>query len=261
MVVSVWGWSSHHHEASFLKSAPTQEVMSRNLKFPPVSVTMECILNLTLQYIVIYAALGICRTVLDFQGAEHSKSTVQTTLKYASETMFYAPMVCMLFIGYRMRMLQLSKGTGTPPEYVQFAMRSVAYSILANTLVVMIVPVFTATAEVEVEKTGEVKMEGGGNPFENSVLSFIFNAIRYLIVLGLYVGVGVVTYGIFTYTPPTGVWEGAIPGVSPAVLRDRIRSFRPMPTCSQRYRGSRTITKARIPKRRCSWVRRFRPTS
>jgi len=192
--------------------------MSRNLKFSPVSVTMECILNLTLQFIVIYTALGICRTVLDLQGQSHDSSTVQTTLKQASMTMFYAPMVCMLFVGYRMRMLQLSKGTGTPPEYVQFAMRSVAYSILANTLVVMLIPIFTASEKVEIEeKTGEVKTKGAANPFANDVLAFIFNAIRYLIVIGLYAGVGVVTYGIFTYEPPAGVWEGEIPGVSPAV--------------------------------------------
>merc|ERR1719407_441594 len=178
---------------------------------------MECILNLTLQYIVIYTALGICRSVLDFQGVAHSSSQVQTALKQASTTMFYAPMVCMLFVGYRMRMLQLSKGTGTPPEYVQFAMRSVAYSILANTLVVMLIPIFTSSGDVKVEKTGEVKTEGVGNPFENSILAFVFNAIRYLIVVGLYAGVGVVTYGIFTYEPPAGVWEGEIPGVSPAV--------------------------------------------
>merc|ERR1719399_93386 len=219
MVVSVWGWSSHHHEASFLSSAPTQEVMSRNLKFSPVSVTMECILNLTLQYIVIYTALGICRTVLDLQGVAHSSSQIQTTLKQASQTMFYAPMVCMLFVGYRMRMLQLSKGQGTPPEYVQVAMRSVAYSILANTLVVMLIPIFTSSGEVEVEKTGEVKTKDQENPFANSILAFIFSAIRYLIVIGLYAGVGVVTYGIFTYEPPAGVWQGEIPGVFQAVAR------------------------------------------
>merc|ERR1719240_41422 len=105
---------------------------------------MECILNLTLQYIVIYTALGICRTVLDFQGVAHSSSQVHAALKHASETMFYAPMVCMLFVGFRMRVLQLTKGTGNPPEYVQFAMRSVAYAILVNTLLVLFVPLFTS---------------------------------------------------------------------------------------------------------------------
>ena len=75
------------------------EVMSPNLNFKPLSTTMQCILNLTLQYIVIYTALGICRTVLDFQGVAHNTSPLQTTLKHASETVFYAPMVCMMSPG------------------------------------------------------------------------------------------------------------------------------------------------------------------
>jgi len=219
MAVTVWGWSSHHQhaEAAFLASAPKdEEVMSRNLKFSPVSTTMECILNLTLQYIVIYTALGICRTVLDFQGVAHKSSQVHASLKHASETMFYAPMVCMLFVGFRMRVLQLTKGTGNPPEYVQFAMRSVAYSILANTLVVLVIPVFSSS-EVELEETGEVKTKTEGNPFESPVVAFIFNSLRYLIVLGLYAGVGVVVYGLYVFEPPTSVWEGPVPPVSPAV--------------------------------------------
>merc|ERR1719287_233946 len=177
---------------------------------------MECILNLTLQYIVIYTALGICRTVLDFQGVAHKSSQVHASLKHASETMFYAPMVCMLFVGFRMRVLQLTKGTGNPPEYVQFAMRSVAYAILANTLVVIVIPVFSAS-EIELEETGEVKTKTEGNPFESPVVAFIFNALRYLIVLGLYAGVGVVVYGLYVFVPPSSVWEGPIPPVSPAV--------------------------------------------
>merc|ERR1719261_2351661 len=177
---------------------------------------MECILNLTLQYIVIYTALGICRTVLDFQGVPHSSSQVHAALKHASETMFYAPMVCMLFVGFRMRVLQLTKGTGNPPEYVQFAMRSVAYAILANTLVVLVIPVFSAS-EIELEETGEVKTKTEGNPFESPVVAFIFNALRYLIVLGLYAGVGVVVYGLYVFEPPSSVWEGPVPSVSPAV--------------------------------------------
>merc|ERR1719335_417079 len=177
---------------------------------------MECILNLTLQYIVIYTALGICRTVLDFQGVAHSSSSAQRALKAASETMFYAPMVCMLFVGFRMRVLQLTKGTGNPPEYVQIAMRSVAYSILANTLVVLLIPVFSSS-EVELEETGEVKTKTEGNPFESPVIAFIFNVLRYLIVLGLYAGVGVVVYGLYVFEPPSSVWEGPVPSVSPAV--------------------------------------------
>jgi len=122
----------------------------------------------------------------------------------------------MLFVGFRMRVLQLTKGTGNPPEYVQIAMRSVAYSILANTLVVLLIPVFSSS-EVELEETGEVKTKTDGNPFESPVIAFIFNVLRYLIVLGLYAGVGVVVYGLYVFEPPSSVWEGPVPSVSPAV--------------------------------------------
>merc|ERR1719440_2440273 len=177
---------------------------------------MQCILNLTLQYFVIYTALGITRTVLDFQGVPHSTSQLQTTLKHASETVFYAPMVCMMFVGFRMRVLQLTKGEGAPQEWVQIAMKSVAYAILANTLLVMLVPVFTST-EVEIEeRTGEVKTTQA-NPFGNVILKFIFDGIRYLVVLGLYGGFGCVLVGLYRFTPPEGVWDGPVPAVSPAV--------------------------------------------
>merc|ERR1719398_562001 len=137
---------------------------------------MQCILNLTLQYFVIYTALGITRTVLDFQGKDHKQSDMAIALKHASDTMFYAPMVCMMFIGFRMRVLQLTKGQGAPQEWVQVAMHSVTYAILANTLLVLIVPIFVGPP-LEIEPTGEVKTDGS-NPFQNPILMSTFTAIR-----------------------------------------------------------------------------------
>jgi len=146
---------------------------------------------------------------------KHDDSAVATALKHGAETMFYAPMVCMMLIGFRMRVLQLTKGQGAPQEWVQFCMHSVTYAILANTLMVMLVPIFT-NAPMEIEPTGEVKTEQT-TPMGNSALQFVFNVIRYLTVIGLYVGFGGVVVGVFLFEPPAGVWDGPIPPVSPAV--------------------------------------------
>merc|ERR1740138_1366312 len=104
---------------------------------------MKCIISLTIQYMVVFTALGICRSYLDFQKQDNSTSPVHKALKSASETMFYAPMVCMMFVGCRMRVLQLTKGTGDPQEWVRFSMQAVTYSILANTLRGLIIPFFS----------------------------------------------------------------------------------------------------------------------
>jgi len=218
LVATAWGWSSPHQQ-SFLhaSSAPAEEEMNPNLNFKPMSTTMQCILNLTLQYFVIYTALGITRTVLDFQGKDHKQSDMAIALKHASDTMFYAPMVCMMFVGFRMRVLQLTKGQGAPQEWVQFAMKSVTYSILATTLMVLIVPIVTPMKEVEVEETGEIKADSKQNPFESPLLQGIFNAIRYLTVIALYVGFGAVLVGLFKFTPDPAIWDGAVPPISPAV--------------------------------------------
>merc|ERR1719258_188567 len=133
--------------------------MGPNMNFDELSTTMKCIISLTIQYMVVFTGLGICRTYLDFTKVPHDSSPLQKALKHASETVFYAPMVCMMFVGFRMRVLQLSKGTGDPQDWVRFSMQAVTYSILANTLLVLLVPLFTAS-EVELEKeTGELKTE------------------------------------------------------------------------------------------------------
>merc|ERR1719379_2324347 len=121
---------------------------------------MKCTINLTIQYMVIFTALGIMRTYLDFQGESFEQNAAAKALKHASETVFYAPMACLLFVGFRMRVLQLTKGQGNPQEFVQLAMQGVAYSILANTVMVLIIPVFLNcdTDDVELDNnTGELK--------------------------------------------------------------------------------------------------------
>merc|ERR1719502_2439759 len=112
-----------------------------------------------------------------------------------------------------MRVLQLTKGQGNPQDFVQVAMQAVAYSILANTLLVLIIPVFTkhvlGTEEKEVKldpKTGEMDTDAP-NPFENAILATTFTCIRYACFLGL-----------ATFEPPAGVWDGPVPPLSPAVF-------------------------------------------
>jgi hypothetical protein len=186
-------------------------------EIPEVSTTMKCTISLTIQYMLVYTSLGICRSYLDFQGLQHDKSAVQKALKSGAETMFYAPMVCLMFVGFRMRVLQLTKGTGNPQDWVRWCMIAVTYSITVNTIMVMLIPLVTGKDVAIDEETGDMKSDGA-NPFENRMLQITFNVIRYAVFLGLYVGFAAVCVGVFLFKPPPGVWDGPITPVSPAVM-------------------------------------------
>merc|ERR1719352_539860 len=138
--------------------------------------------------------------------------------------MFYAPMVCLMFVGFRMRVLQLTKGTGNPQDWVRMSMQAVTYSILANTLMVMLIPLVTEGKKVKIDSETGVMENDGANPFANSALAITFNVIRYVVFLGLYVGFAAVYVGVFKFKPPPGVWDGPIPPVSPAVACTMILS-------------------------------------
>jgi len=222
LIAPSMGLESPHRQVHFLSAidTPDEEVMGRNLKFSKVSTTMSCIISLTIQYVTIYTALGVCRTYLDLTGQAHDSNPVAKALKSASETVFYAPMVCMMFVGFRMRVLQLTKGTGNPQDWVRYAMQAVTYSILVNTLMVLLIPLFAkmglAKDKLEVDDQGAMKTDGQ-NPFENVMLATIFTVVRYLAFLGLYVGFGCVITGIFLFKPPADVWDGPVTPLSPAV--------------------------------------------
>jgi len=200
---------------AFLVATP-EEKMGPNMHFEPLSTTMKCVISLTLQYIIVYTALGISRSYCDFKEIPHKDSAVQQALKDASGTMFFAPMACLMFIGFRMRVLQLTQGEGNPQNWCRMAMLAVMYAIGANTLIAMIIPVFTDHKVQLQEGTGEMKLTDE-NPFKNPVMQIVFVVIRYFVFLGLYVGFGAVIVGVYLFEPPKGLWEGPVPEVSPAV--------------------------------------------
>merc|ERR550514_2559249 len=70
---------------------------------PPISPTMQCVINLSFQYFLIYIL------VWAFITFEH----------FTPKDWHFAPMLCVLFIATRMRALQITQNKGAPQRYVQ----------------------------------------------------------------------------------------------------------------------------------------------
>merc|ERR1719155_215582 len=79
---------------------------------PPISVTMQCVINLTVQFFIVYLMIWVCLTIKEVTGWEWHFIT--NTMETAKGTIAFCPMLSILFVGTRMRALQLTDRKGAP---------------------------------------------------------------------------------------------------------------------------------------------------
>merc|ERR1719271_752149 len=181
-----------------------------------VPTSIQCVINLTIQYMTIYTAIAIGRTVADFMGDNFEHWTVGEALTQATITVNYAPMLAILFLACRMRVNWLTQSKGNPPMYVQQWMYGATYAVLAMTLVTLVVPLLTGEKVVH-DEHGNI--DEAHAPFKNKIAALGFTLLKYAILIGLYIGAIVVIYGTYNYVPPAGSspFGDKIPPLVPAV--------------------------------------------
>jgi len=190
-----------------------EDVVAHDEVVPPVSTTMKCVINLTIQYFVIYTALAIVRTYNEMYHTTPFTTSLKI-LEGGCTTVNYAPMLSVLFLGVRMRAVQLSGGDpdahDLPQPWVKNAMQSCAWSVLVQTLMVIAIPLVLG-GEPKVSEDGTPEVEG------STGIAKFFTCVRYLAMLGMYGGFTTVCVGAFMMEAPTSVYPNGAPPVSPAV--------------------------------------------
>jgi len=192
-------------------------LVGESFKVERVATSINCVVNLTIQYFVIYTALAVIRTIADVWNLKYEQVPVQKILQTAALTVNYAPMLAVLFLAVRMRVTWLTMGRGNPQEWVQMWMYCCTYAVMMMTLCVCVIPLFTGEVIGVDQSTGDIKDDA--KPFENFILKSCFTALKFLIMIGLYVGAVAIVYGAYNYVPPQElrVHDGEIPPVAPAV--------------------------------------------
>merc|ERR1719478_1657582 len=102
---------------------------------PPVSVTMQCVINLTVQFFTVYLGLWIAQTCKDFLGME--LKLVSQLMQNCQATISFCPMLAILFVGTRMRALQITNNKGAPQGWVQDGMYMATWAVLIQFLMVL----------------------------------------------------------------------------------------------------------------------------
>jgi len=187
-------------------------------KTPPISPAMQCVMNLTAQFFFVYLLLWVLITLRQLavsyrnMAYESFFEKAIPTMEAAKATVQFAPMLSVLFLGLRMRALQITAQQGQPQKWAQDGMFLATYAVLVQMIMVFLVPLFTG---------GPPKMDEDGNVVSqpgNKYVAISLTVIRYLALLCLYGGAVACVVALFKITPASAMRtienENLVPGVS-----------------------------------------------
>merc|ERR1719399_261087 len=157
-------------------------------------------------YFLVSDGIQFAKTFQSFSGVDSSK--VKYALDGAVLTMFFAPMLSVLFIAARMRALQMDPVNGAPQKWAQNCFFMCTYALMAQTILCVAIPVVLNGKAKKGKVEGDMEYE-----VNNMVPGIIMTIVRFCITLCIYVGFSCVIYSIFViehpagpeYTPPISV--------------------------------------------------------
>merc|ERR1719198_1388960 len=179
-------------------------------KTPPVAPAVLSTIILTTSFFFVYLLVALCKTSIELSGRTPFITKLDGTLVLARYTVNFSPMLAILFIGTRMRALQIDPKHGNPQRWAQMCFYACTASVCVQTILVIMMPFCTECECKEGVSEGDVVFE-----MENQTIAAIITGIRYLALLGLYGGFTAVICSIFLITHPTDV--SLTPPISPAM--------------------------------------------
>merc|ERR1719421_2242035 len=188
---------------------------------PPISVTMQCVVNLTVQFFVVYLLIWICLTINECTGFDFH--IISNAMEAAKGTCALCPMLAILFVGVRMRALRLTNNRGAPQGWAQDGMYMATWALLIQFLMVLLIPVATfimsgfdtgGIRHAEVDRHGHTRFapaEEHKSSMAGTILLVLVEIVRWLAFVLLYGGVVAVIAGAIMMTPETANGRGSLP--------------------------------------------------
>lgn len=178
---------------------------------PPFSTTVQCILILVFQFFAINAAVFIGHQVCNALDIDRAASPILQICERCKSTVFFAPMLSILFIGTRMRSLQLTQGHGAPQPWAQKAMFGATFAILGQLLLIVASGAFDRDSKI------------------GRMGAMIIDFLEKVVMIAMYGGMALVVYAVLIMTPAScmphdtklanSLWgEEGPPMVSPAIF-------------------------------------------
>jgi len=175
---------------------------------PPVSVTAQCVITLSVQYFFVYLILALLRTYNQIKGLSRTKAS--DLFQVAAYTVNFAPMLCILFVLARMRALQLDPEWGKPQLWAEVCIWACTAAMNLQTFLVLIVPTLLGGQASPGTSEGDIRFN-----FQSSLLKNIFFMFRCILFLCLYGGFVAILISVCLIEHPHG--SDYVPPLSPAM--------------------------------------------
>merc|ERR1719428_871338 len=171
--MTVWG---KEHASSTVRTKASMEAQP----IPPVSITMKCVISVTILYFVIWTSLFLVSSAQDLTGQAYALHEI---LISACDMVLLAPMISVLFITTRMRAIAITRGD--PEQY------GLPQWWCKDAMVVSTCCVFSLTFCCIVERLVRPAAAGA------------LTMVQYTADALLYAGFGAVAFGLYVMdTPP-----------------------------------------------------------
>jgi len=161
-------------------------------KLPSPAPAVMCTMILASAFFLTQLVIAVCRSYTDFKGVEFPK--IVGVMNAAANTMEFAPMLAILFLAARMRALQHD---GQPQAWAQTCMYAATLSVCMTTILAILVPVVMGGGMRTNPVTKETVFE-----VPNPIIGYTLVGVRFLCMLGFYVGAVGVAHSIFTFESP-----------------------------------------------------------
>merc|ERR1719316_2426806 len=142
---------------------------------PPISVTMKCVINLTVQFFTVYLFIWIAETVRNYVGTFWIVTMVGELMENAKATINFCPMLAILFVGTRMRALWLTNNRGAPQGWVQDGMYMATWAVLIQFLMVLLVGVTSGTKDMNFDEDGTPEWKPA-----NDILKYVALVLKWI---------------------------------------------------------------------------------
>jgi len=187
--------------AFFLMDAPPGNANCPTCPFiytPPVPPAIQCLISLTIQYFTLYLFLNVVHfwNKITRKGF---KTPLEKTLEDARESVKFCPILGVIFIGARMRALELDP-KGAPQPWAQMMFFVATYCVLAQTILKLFIPFFTGAWNARVDSEGNMLSKSG----TAGTGAFLIFLMRYAVLLLLFGSMLGVLWSVVVLEAPHG---------------------------------------------------------